>query len=945
MNIPRLQVRQRDIDEQIDLLTTKKYDGAVVIIQSPDPWGGPAEYRRANGIAVAVHQANTPLAVRWSLTRLDAEVPWHFIITPLGDADLVADLRDRLTPYGAVQVVDPSRSLLGAFSATRILPGTISVGDIPDTLTFLDSRGGGITPAPAGVLTPDHLAAQLLTTGLGLKALNADGVRDITLTDVLEWSAAPDAVSRWNDCATVLPEPVHTAAVNWLARTLGSRASAAMRYLTTNGPDGLLAWGLITEILVVDPAASEEESRIRHDATVSFRSRTGTATTAEEREGWSTAAVSAVTRAERSRDSMEAVIRTAEREITGSRLDAAALLHRSSVCPGGFAARIERIATALESLAAPATNEQPQRCAYAAIRSAHAHRDAGDPERNRDIVSAEAALRIWQWEHGAGGSPDALPSTLTGWLHTQRTSLSWLNVCINAAWREQSSPALHQVTRRIAERARARVQELDRTFAAVASRSGASRGLAGSTLLVEDVLDRIVRPLLVDGGATRPVLLLVLDGMSTAAADQLLGSIDKSYHGRWQEMATEDEELATALAIYPTVTTKSRASLLSGTTATGGQDVEKRGLTEWYREATKGLRNPGSATLLHKGGLEVEAGDGVTRMIEDTAGQPLVAAVLNTIDDALDKSDPIDRQWSVPDITHLHSLLQAAARAGRTVVLVSDHGHIVDRRQSAPSQAGGNSARWRYPAADGFESSEVTDVTDQEVAVHGDRVLTDDHRAVLAVDEDLRYTARKAGYHGGLALAEASIPVIVLSQEPDQLQERTRDTMPLVQMDDTMRHPSWWELREDFVTISAGTRDTGVEAPAATTTKKTDPQDGLFSIDVAPTTSRPVLFNGLESNPGFQAQVDDVQLRDQDAASIAGILRTMGANNNTIPRVQLQKIMGLSNIQFRGALTKLKRILNIDGVEVLSNRGSDITLNAEQLIQQFGLDRRTTTGR
>ncbi|MDN6303802.1 MAG: hypothetical protein L0J57_12270, partial [Brachybacterium sp.] len=73
--------------------------------------------------------------------------------------------------------------------------------------------------------------------------------------------------------------------------------------------------------------------------------------------------------------------------------------------------------------------------------------------------------------------------------------------------------------------------------------------------------------------------------------------------------------------------------------------------------------------------------------------------------------------------------------------------------------------------------------------------------------------------------------------------------------------------------------------------------------------------------------------------------RTMGANNNTIPRVQLQKIMGLSNIQFRGALTKLKRILNIDGVEVLSNRGSDITLNAEQLIQQFGLDRRTTTGR
>lgn len=952
MSLTGLQVRQRDIDEEVDFLTSKNHHGGVVIIQSPERWEGPSQYSR-NGVPVAVHQVNTPLAVRWALTRLDPEVPWHFLVTPLGDADLVSDLRDRLTPYSAVQVVDATRSLLGAFSATSVVPGTISPGDIPATLAVLDSRGTHITPAPAGVLTPDHLAAQLLGSVLGLKAdgaVSADSARPLTLVDVLQWSLTPGAADDWHDLGAAVPEPVYTAATHWLARTLDPRVGAALRYLDVNGPDGLLTWGLAAEVLVADPAATAEEASVRHDATVALRSRTDTDTsTAEEIQAWSSAAVTAVARnrADNRADhrATEAAVQAAEKLIISTnRLSAETLLYRSSVCPGGFTDRIERIATALSSTVDAAASTPGVESAYQAIRTARSHRDARDTERNGDIASAEAALRLWQWMHSSertAASVPATPSTLTGWLNDQRTSLSWVNVCINAAWREQSSTALHLVTRRIAEQARAAVQALDREFAALASRAGSSRGLAGSALLVEDVLDRVVRPLLVDDRQTRPVLMLVLDGMSTASANHLLASIHKSYHGRWHEMATEDEDLATALAIYPTVTTKSRASLFSGATATGGQDVERRGLSQWYRSAVKGVHGAGEAVLLHKADLEMRTSavaelDGITPLVEDTTGHPLVAAVLNTIDDALDKSDPIDRQWAIDDITHLRVLLQAAARAGRTVVLVSDHGHVVDRGLSAPSPLGGNSARWRH--VDG-------EPTEQEVPVHGDRVLTDDHQAVLAVDEDLRYTARKAGYHGGLSLAEASIPVVVLTQEPEQLQSRTRTTLPLVQMDDTMRHPAWWELREDFVRISGGT-------PAATTATsdtagKSDPQDGLFSIDVAPTAARPVLFKGLETNQGFQEQVTQAPIRGQDADSIADILRTMGANNNTLPRVQLQNIMGLSNIQFVGALTGLKRILNIDGVEVIANNGGDITLNPEQLRQQFGLERRTTstTGR
>ncbi|MDN6706343.1 BREX-2 system phosphatase PglZ [Corynebacterium glyciniphilum] len=944
MSAARLPVRRRDIDEQISYLLSKNRHDAVVLMQSPTPWDGPERYRRPDGSTVDVHRAATPLALRWVLTRLDRDVPWHFVVTPLGDDDLVSDMRDRLTPYTAVQLVNPTRSLLGAFSATSVVPGTIAQGDIPDTLAFLDEFTTSVAPAPAGVVTPDHLASQVLAIGLGWTF----GPRNLSLTDLMEWSVSPHATERWDRLVTGLPAGVRAAALDWLGRSLSSQAGAALRYLQANGPRGLLSWGLAAEVLTVDPAATPGEAAARQEATTAFRIRTTTGTTtADERGHWASAAVAAVHRVSRDGRSPDTLIREAEQLVTGDdQLNAESLLHLSSVCPGGFAVRIERVATALAAMVTggPTAAAATVRPVYAALRSARDHRD-GDAGRggDRDIASADAAVRLWQWLHTLDTSP-ATPGGLSGWLREQRGSLSWVNMCINAAWREQSSTALHRVTRAVAEQARTAVRDRDRAFAAVASHSGASRDLAGPALLIEDVLDKVVKPLLVTGGSVQPVLLLVLDGMSTAAANQLLHSVDTTFHGRWHELAAEDEDLATALAVYPTVTTKSRTSLLSGQLATGGQDVEKRGLSDWFRSAVKGMRGAGEVVLFHKADLEMQATsvtgrDGIAPLVEDTGAHPLVAAVLNTIDDALDKSDPIDRQWSVDDITHLRVLLQAAGRAGRTVVMVSDHGHVVDRGQSALSPLGGNSARWRYA---GTGTGAAEEAADREVVVQGDRVLTDDHRAVLAVDEDLRYTARKAGYHGGLSLAEASVPVIVLSQQPEQLQYRMRDTMPLVEMDETMRHPGWWELREDFFEISGGT-----DADAPETSPAPTDQDGLFALDVAPVTSGPVLFTGLETNPGFVSQVAETPITGQDAASIADILRTIGANNDTLPHVQLQQMLGLSNIQFRGTLTRLKRILNIDGVEVIANRGGDITLNSEQLIQQFGLRVRTgtTTGR
>jgi hypothetical protein len=51
---------------------------------------------------------------------------------------------------------------------------------------------------------------------------------------------------------------------------------------------------------------------------------------------------------------------------------------------------------------------------------------------------------------------------------------------------------------------------------------------------------------------------------------------------------------------------------------------------------------------------------------------PIVAAVINTIDDALDRSDPGTTVWGENNITPVRDLLTLAG--DRVVLIVSDHG-------------------------------------------------------------------------------------------------------------------------------------------------------------------------------------------------------------------------------------------------------------------------------
>src|SRR6185437_14982602 len=111
----------------------------------------------------------------------------------------------------------------------------------------------------------------------------------------------------------------------------------------------------------------------------------------------------------------------------------------------------------------------------------------------------------------------------------------------------------------------------------------------------------------------------------------------------------------------------------------------------------------------------------VRNAIADVTHQPLVAAVLNYVDDTLHHTDPGGTDWNLSTITHLAPLLHAARNAGRTVVITADHGHLIEYGTSAKvdrANTYGQRAHGDFARVD----------PDREVVVEGPRVLTADNR-------------------------------------------------------------------------------------------------------------------------------------------------------------------------------------------------------------------------
>ena len=135
--------------------------------------------------------------------------------------------------------------------------------------------------------------------------------------------------------------------------------------------------------------------------------------------------------------------------------------------------------------------------------------------------------------------------------------------------------------------------------------------------------------------------------------------------------------------------------------------------------------------------------------------------VLNTIDDALDRSDPGGTEWTADTVKHLLPLLERARRARRVVVLTSDHGHVIERREARMEPADAISSNRSRPFTGGRPPG------DGEVRVTG----TPRAQARRRRDPDLGRAAALRAAQGRLprrrgARPRSSYPIHVLAQDP-----------------------------------------------------------------------------------------------------------------------------------------------------------------------------------
>ncbi|MCX2968588.1 MULTISPECIES: BREX-2 system phosphatase PglZ [Streptomyces] len=612
-------------------------------------------------------------------------------------------------------------------------------------------------------------------------------------------------------------------------------------------------------------------------------------------------------------------------------LGAEAATAASPLLPAGLDARFAAVGHALAA-GRPAPLAE-------AMRALAAHRRAGGEQARVRIERARMAQRLTRWLAGEPGSECV---TVADALERHVRETGWVDRALeHIEAGGDPEPALRSAYDALAARVRARRQEIDRDFARRLATWTAAGTPPGSMLTVETFLDRVVRPV-VRSAPKRRVLLLVLDGMSAAIA----GELGEELRSSWAEYDPVDDgppRRRAMAAALPTLTAVSRTSLFAGALTRGAQADEKRlfpSLPLW---------DGAPAAVFHKDDLRADsAGETFGPALADALadGRTHVAVVLNAVDDRLAKEQKLgDGAWRAEHVPALLELLDAAAAEGMAVLLTSDHGHVVDRHGAKVDAAEPGSARHRAPGGPPGAA---------EVALAGPRVVwPETGDSIVALwDADSRYTARKAGYHGGASLAEFCIPVLAFlpfNAEPPQGWRELGDPCP-----------AWWSGNGATPggdgTVASPVRATAApkpprERPTRAQEELAQTHDSLFEVTLIPaedegrallapalTTPHEALVAALLASDAFAGQVGLLARRPPVDKVEKALLALLDAGG-TLPVTAVAQRVDYPQGRADGFAAVLRQLLNHDGVQVLEilPDGRTLRLDTRLLRLQFDL--------
>jgi len=910
--------------------------GTVLLLRAAPEWRDDDRFDvsvpgRAEPIPVAVAACPTVLAVLDALAEPREPDRYLVVLTPLetdevGESVRARGIRDEVRPINRWDLVQD------AFGARQLDPALTSSSRyrwVAEAL--LDAQPANGWRRLAGtMLTRATALNRLAAVRLGIESVaDESGVDGAAL---LEWTTDPAAVASF----LALRDAEREGIVTWLKETAGAVAQAVFAMTDAGKISDAVPFGLVTVALY------------RHDDTQTARIR------AEERylagvpldedpekalkilQAFGEAAESLVTRwADNGHAPLAAAMcERAERILAD--LGGSAAAGESKVLEAGLDVRLaalaEALSAALSSLPGAAVS------ALATVETAldrvikHGRRK----ERDAEVEAAQAAVRLVRWL----AAPEEQPTTLADGALRMLRVWAWADRCLEVIYRADTSrvPRLAGVYSSLWERARKVRAGLDEAFARKLAAWTQGSVDPDGLLLVENLLDRIARPI----AEQRLPVIIVLDGMSAAVASELAEEVVQG--GLWMEAGRRDDGREPVLATVPSITAISRTSLLTGKLGSGGQPQERAGFTDfWGRRKSR---------LFHKADLLPAAGQSLAAVVRDTISDPdvVVAVVLNTIDDSLAKEKPGGfAHWDVDDVTYLRAIVNEARRASRPVILTADHGHVLSRPDADSAQAAGpplsESARYRSGTPG-----------HGEIAVRGPRVLNAEGKPggdlVAAVDESIRYTAKKGGYHGGASPAEIVVPVITLLPSASLLP-------PGWSSYDAGGHaPAWWAAPAGRVSLrSADQEPAAPPKPATGKGKKRPPviaddPDALFGVsEVAPglvppeEPAPPVPATAVRTtttgakvaaSPRMASQRQFVRRAPGDA-SIAALIDALLQAGGRLTVSEAAVAIGEPPVRMSGYLAQATRLLNVDSYPVLQLKdvGKTVALSEQLLEQQF----------
>jgi hypothetical protein len=618
---------------------------------------------------------------------------------------------------------------------------------------------------------------------------------------------------------------------------------------------------------------------------------------------------------------------------------AAALARASVWLPAGHAAREAAVAAALSAFV-DAPSPEALESLLGSFEQLGAHRLDGALRRSEHVEARKMAARLSAWllarhvrpplaEHGTAwqAAIDLARrySEEGGFLDWARQSLRGIR---NAG--DELMAAMRRLSAAVDAVARADDQRFAQAYVAwVDAGKPSSEGLP-----IEHVTRRVVAQFL-KGGEHRRLLVVLMDGMSYAAAVQVLHRLREQR--RWSPIAWRTPgwngllPIPPVLAVAPTLTTVSRAAFFAGVAN------PRFGDEKTDQDDARWAANPHVRELVgdepHKVFFrkDIHAGHELIDAVKQAVAgdQRVVAVVVNAIDEQLKGSLQVAVDYTRTPILPLEALLSAADGAERAVLLVADHGHVAGDAMRVVGgripQGREGGARWRA-LADGEQPQP------EEVLLPRTAWKPPGAAGVAALwDTSVANRSPLYGEHGGLSLAEAVAPAFLIG--PEWLDRVAGDDAELSCR--VLPEPDWWGLKV--------VRPVAQVAALPATVSKGSAQLQLLPAEpvkvpaaAAPVSTEPTLVARLRSSKLFVQQVAGVPKPD-----VERVLAWLGAlvdAGGAMAAADFARACGVRAHQVGGVVARMG-VMNADGFAIVEHdvAGRRVVLHKARLLSQFGV--------